>query len=73
MIGKSPEEHEWVVASMANSEPIALESCRGRLEQGALVGGFGSSGTASVKSCYPVPIEVVGVEGTGLRERPLWV
>lgn len=36
--GKSPEEHEWVVASMANSEPLALESCRGRLEQGALLG-----------------------------------
>lgn len=33
VIGKSPEEHEWVVASMANSEPLALlESCRGRLE-----------------------------------------
>lgn len=36
--GKSPEEHEWVVASMANSEPLTLESCRGRLEQGALLG-----------------------------------
>lgn len=62
---------EWVLTSLINSELLAPGVLHGR--QGVLLGGFRVLGESQQGAAAQVPVEAVGMEGTGLWERGLWV
>ena len=68
---KVPEGRVWVLTSLVNSEPLAPGVQQGR--QGALLGGFRVLGESQQGAAAQVPVEAVGMEGTGLWEQHLWV
>ena len=61
----------WVLTSLVNSEPLAPGVQQGR--QGALLGGFRVLGESQQGAAAQIPVEAVGMEGTGLWEQHLWV
>lgn len=68
---KVPEGRAWVLTSLINSELLAPGVLHGR--QGVLLGGFRVLGESQQGAAAQVPVEVVGMEGTGLWEQGLWV